>query len=223
MGLRRRDPANKRGRGAKRSGDRTGTPADLVVVGLANPGEQYQGTRHNAGAEVIELLAERHGEKLKAGREGAWVAEWKRPGPDGPKLIALAVPRTFMNLSGEAVRPLVRRYGVTDLSRLVIVHDELDLEPGAIRIKVGGGLAGHNGLKSIRDHLKTADFTRVRVGVGRPTSDRVSTADHVLRRPGKADRVEIDIAVQFAADAVEAMVDQDLEAVMNEFNRRDRG
>jgi len=201
---RKRSKANK---------ERTGTPADLLVVGLGNPGAEYEGTRHNVGVEVIELLAERHGGSLRKGREAALAAEVLI----GDRRVALAFPQTFMNRSGESVRPLVRRHGISDLERLVVVHDELDLEAGALRVKVGGGLAGHNGLRSIRDHLKSADFVRVRVGVGKPPGERRG-ADYVLKRPGKADRVEIDIAVQYAADAIETILNEGPTVAMNNFN-----
>lgn len=194
---------------------RTGTPADLLVVGLGNPGSQYDGTRHNIGVDVVELLAERHGGRLSSSREAALSDEVRV----GDRRMALAFPQTFMNRSGESVRLLVRRYGIEDLAKLVVVHDELDLEPGVLKVKFGGGLAGHNGLRSIRDHLKSVEFTRVRVGVGRPPGSGKG-ADHVLRRPNKNDRVELDISVQHAADAVEALIERDVASVMNDFNRR---
>ena len=144
---------------------RRGTPADLLVVGLANPGAEYAGTRHNVGAEVVELLAERH---------GGQAASAARSGPSSTRCgwaacaLALAIPQTYMNLSGESVAPLVRRHGITDPHRLVIVHDELDLPVGRIKVKVGGGLAGNNGLKSVKAHLHTDDFVRIRIGIGKP-------------------------------------------------------
>jgi PTH1 family peptidyl-tRNA hydrolase len=122
-----------------------------------------------------------------------------------------------MNLSGEAVAPLVRRYCTDDVSRLVVVHDELDLPPGRIKVKVGGGLAGHNGLKSIKAHLHSDAFVRIRIGVGKPPG-RQSGADYVLRRPGKADRVELDVAVAEAADAIETILTDGPERAMNRFN-----
>jgi len=201
-------------RRSRASTKRTGTPSDLLVVGLGNPGDQYVGTRHNVGVEVVELLADRYGGKLKSSREAA-LADDVRIGDDR---VTLAFPQTFMNRSGESVRLLVRRYGIEDLSKLVVVHDELDLEPGALKIKFGGGLAGHNGLRSIRDHLKTVDFTRIRIGVGKP-SGQVRGADHVLRRPGKADREVLDEVVEQAADAVEALRQLPIEDVMNRYNR----
>src|SRR5436190_931347 len=185
----------------RRKGDsapRRGTPADLLVVGLANPGKEYEGTRHNVGGEVVKLLAQRHGGTLKKAKERATTAEVTV----GGKRLALAIPLTYMNLSGEAVAPLVRRHGIEDPHLLVIVHDELDLPVGTVRVKVGGGLAGNNGLKSVKAHLHTDAFVRVRIGVGKPPG-RTEGVEHVLRRPGKAERTELDVAVQEAADAVE--------------------
>jgi PTH1 family peptidyl-tRNA hydrolase len=195
--------------------ERRGTPADLLVVGLANPGAEYAGTRHNVGGEVVELLAERHGGHLRKGRERAMVDEVL---VDGARL-ALAVPLTYMNLSGEAVAPLVRRHGIDDPHRLVVVHDELDLPVGRLKLKLGGGLAGNNGLKSIRQHLHTDDFARVRIGIGKP-NHRTQGADHVLKRPGKSDRGELDIVVQEAADAVELILRDGIAAAMNRYNTR---
>jgi PTH1 family peptidyl-tRNA hydrolase len=131
----------------------------------------------------------------------------------------LAFPQTFYNDSGLAVAALVRRHGIDDLSRLVIVHDELDLPAGRFQVKDGGGLAGNKGLASIRSHLHSTDFVRVRIGVGKPPG-RIDGADHVLRRPGKAERAELDVVVEEAADAVEAMLAEGVAAAMNRFNRR---
>lgn len=194
---------------------RRGTPADVLVVGLGNPGKQFAGTRHNVGADAVVALADRHGARLRSGKEQADSAEVTMDG----QRVALAVPRTYMNESGLAVGALVRRYGVDDPAALVVVHDELDLSPGTVRVKAGGGLAGHNGLRSIRAHLHSADFVRVRLGVGKPPG-RSEGADHVLSRPGKTDRELLAVAVQQAADAVEAIVADGVEAAMSEFNRR---
>ena len=136
------------------------------------------------------------------------------------KLLALAFPQTYVNLSGESVARLVRRHGVEDLHRLVIVHDELDLPVGRVRVKVGGGTAGHNGLESVKSHLRTNDFVRVRIGVDKPPGKREG-ADHVLRRPSKADRDALAVAVEVAADAVELILSRGPEAAMNEVNARD--
>jgi PTH1 family peptidyl-tRNA hydrolase len=184
-----------------------------LVVGLGNPGSEYAGTRHNAGADVVALLAARHGEKLKRGKERALVAEARVD----DKRLALAFPQTYMNDSGLAVRALVRRFDIDDLERLVVVHDELDFEPGRLQVKVGGGLAGHNGLRSIVAHLKSDEFVRVRIGVGKPTR-KEQGADHVLTRPGKKAREELLIVVQEAADAVEMILSDGPAAAMNRFN-----
>ena len=200
----------------KRDEPRQGTPADLLVVGLGNPGAEYEGTRHNVGAEVVAVLADRYNERLKPSREAALSAELRI----GTMRMVVAFPQTWMNRSGESVRSLVRRHGIEDLARLVIVHDELDIEPGRMKVKSGGGLAGHNGLRSTRDHLKTAEFTRVRIGVGRPP-DRLGTADWVLKRFGRLDRVIVDRTVRDAADACEAMLHDTLDSVMNTYNRQD--
>jgi PTH1 family peptidyl-tRNA hydrolase len=162
------------------------------------------------------LLAERHGGRLKKARERALAAEVRVDG----KLLALAFPQTYVNLSGESVARLVRRHGVEDLHRLVIVHDELDLPVGRVRVKVGGGTAGHNGLESVRTHLHTNDFVRVRIGVDKPPGKREG-ADHVLRRPSKTDREALAVAVEIAADAVEMILSDGPEAAMNEINARD--
>ena len=144
------------------------------------------------------MLATRHGASLRKGKERALVGEARIDG----RLMALAFPQTFVNLSGESVARLVRRYGIDDLSRLVVVHDELDLPSGRVKIKEGGGTAGHNGLESIRAHLHSGAFVRVRVGIGKPPG-RQDGADYVLRRPKKAEQIELDVAVVEAADAVE--------------------
>jgi PTH1 family peptidyl-tRNA hydrolase len=194
---------------------RRGTPADLLVVGLANPGAEYEGTRHNVGGEVVRLLAERHGVTLRKSRERATVGEVNV----GGKRLTLAVPLTYMNLSGEAVAPLVRRHGIDDPHRLVIVHDELDLPVGRLKVKLGGGLAGNNGLKSVKAHLHTDDFARIRIGIGKPPG-RAEGVDHVLKRPSKRDRAELDVVVAEAADAVEVILGEGVAVAMNRYNTR---
>jgi peptidyl-tRNA hydrolase, PTH1 family len=135
----------------------------------------------------------------------------------GGHRVALAVPTSYMNDSGAAVRPLLRRFGVDDPSRLVVVHDELDLPTGRLRVKEGGGTAGHNGLKSVQAHLHTPDFVRVRIGIGKPPG-RQAGADYVLRRPSRRERDQLEASVAAAADAVEAVVTEGVEAAMNRFN-----
>jgi PTH1 family peptidyl-tRNA hydrolase len=133
--------------------------------------------------------------------------------------LVLAFPQTFYNDSGLAVAALARRHGIDDWAHLVVVHDELDLPVGRMQVKDGGGLAGNKGLESIRAHLHTADFLRVRIGVGKPPG-RMEGADHVLRRPGKAERTELDVVIEEAADAVEVILAEGADAAMNRFNRR---
>ncbi len=186
----------------------------MLVVGLANPGQEFSGTRHNVGAEVVRILAERHGTGLRPEKGQAAVLEEVRM---GDARVALAVPNTYMNESGEAVRPLLRRFGIEELERLVLVHDELDLPPGRLRIKVGGGIAGHNGLRSVQRHLHSADFVRVRIGIGKPPG-RQPGADFVLRRPSRQDRALLDVCVAEAADAVEAIVTAGVDEAMNRYN-----
>lgn len=199
-----------RRRGA--SPPRTGTPADLLVVGLGNPGDEYRRTKHNVGTEVVELLATRHGARLRKSRERALVDEVRI----GERRVALAIPLTYMNDSGDAVRRLAHRHGVAP-EKIVVVHDELDLGVAELRVKSGGGLAGHNGLRSIKSHLHSDAFQRVRIGVGKPTS-KEHGADHVLSRFSKRDREAVDVTIEEAADAVETIARDGVEVAMNRYN-----
>lgn len=194
---------------------RRGTPVDLLVVGLGNPGSQYERTRHNVGAEVVDALVKRHDGRLKLGRELALVDELRI----GSKRVAVAFPQTYMNKSGDSVVRLVRRYGVDEPHKLLVAHDELDLPVGALKLKLGGGLAGNNGLRSIKEHLKTDRFARIRIGIDRPPTSQ-SGANYVLRIPPKAEREELDIVVEEAADAVEMILELGFEVAMNRYNTR---
>jgi len=139
---------------------------------------------------------------------------------DGARLLVLAVPQTYMNESGMAVRPLVKRYlGPDPGEHLLVVHDELDLPPGTVKVKAGGGTAGHNGLRSIEAHLHRRDFVRVRIGIGKPPS-RAHGVDHVLRRPSKGEKELLAVAVELAADAIEVIWSEGVVAAMNRFNTR---
>jgi PTH1 family peptidyl-tRNA hydrolase len=201
----------------RRSGK--GTPFDWLVVGLGNPGKEYARTRHNVGADCVALLAERHGTALKAGRDNALVGEIRvGAGVDAPR-AALAFPLTYMNESGRAVAALVRRYQIVEPEQLIVVQDELDLEPGVLKLKRGGGLAGHNGLRSISQHLKTQDYLRVRIGVGKPPN-KERGASHVLTRVPARQRELLDTAIAEAADAVEAIITDGIVAAMTRFNSR---
>ncbi|MGA1658317.1 MAG: aminoacyl-tRNA hydrolase [Ilumatobacteraceae bacterium] len=193
--------------------DRRGTPFSALIVGVGNPGREYERSRHNVGFEVINELARRASVTLKAGRDKALVAE-----VHGEFLhYLLAKPMTYVNNSGQAVGPLARRYGVTEVERVVIVHDELDLPPGVVRVKVGGGLAGHNGLRSITQHLKSQDFVRVRIGVGKPPS-KERGGDHVLGRIPGPERELLDASVQRAADAVEIILKHGVDTAMQQIH-----
>jgi len=161
------------------------------------------------------VLAARHGGRLRKSKEHALTDEVRIDG----SVVALAFPQTYMNESGRALTALVRRYKIADVGHIVVVHDELDLPLGRIQVKEGGGLAGHNGLKSIREHLHTADFLRVRIGIGKPPGRREG-ADHVLRRPSRSEREELDVSVHEAADAVECIISAGPAVAMNRYNQR---
>lgn len=193
---------------------RTGAVADILVVGLGNPGREYEGTRHNLGADTVALLAARHDVTLRPEKGlRAQVATWRC----GDRTVALAVPATYMNESGLAAVALVRRFGIDSLDRLVVVHDELDLPSGRVKVKLGGGTAGNNGLRSLHAHLHDPGYVRVRVGIGKPPG-RQAGADYVLRRPGASERQSLDVAVETAADAVTAVVEDGIDTAMNRFN-----
>lgn len=192
---------------------RTSEPSDRsIVVGLGNPGERYARTRHNAGAMVVAELLERTGAKLKSHKSGCLIAEVTLAG----ERVVLARPTSYMNESGRPVRELARWYKV-DPADITVAHDEIDLPFGEVRIKSGGGTAGHNGLSSIVNHLSTKDFTRVRVGVGRPRGEGV---EHVLGEFSAAHRKELPDVVARAADAIERILEVGLERAMNETNTR---
>ena len=185
-----------------------------LVVGLGNPGERYAQTRHNAGVLTIDVLAERASAKLKSHKSGCLVAEGSLSG----ERVVLARPTSYMNESGRPVGALVRWYKQPP-DNLVVVHDELDIPFGEVRVKAGGGTAGHNGLGSIVNYLGTKDFTRVRVGIGRPPGAK-GAVGHVLDGFSAAERKELPFVLEEAADAVEAIVADGVERAMNEFNTR---
>jgi len=192
-----------------------------LVVGLGNPGKKYEQTRHNVGQSAIDELCRRWNVSLREGKDKARVGETAlRDSAGNDHKVVFAIPMTFMNESGQAVRLLMKRHNLkfdSDIAQLIIVHDELDLEPGVVRAKVGGGLAGHNGLRSITSHLSTQDYARVRIGVGKPPSADEG-ADHVLRKVAPADRVVLDAAVVVAADVVESFVLRGSAVTMNTYN-----
>jgi PTH1 family peptidyl-tRNA hydrolase len=194
-----------------------GEPYDWLVVGLGNPGEKYARTRHNVGEDAVRLLAERRGVTLKGGRDQALVAETRMRGLDGDARVVLAFPITFMNDSGQAVSSLVRRYRIGSPEQIIVIQDELDLPPGDLKLKAGGGLAGHNGLRSITQHLKSQDYLRVRIGVGKPEHKDVGKG-HVLSKVPKQERELLDIKIVEAADAVEMIIASGVDAAMQRYN-----
>jgi PTH1 family peptidyl-tRNA hydrolase len=189
-----------------------------LVVGLGNPGPAYAGHRHNVGFLVVDELARRTGSRFTVARGlRAETAEARLglPGIEVPRLL-LAKSRTFMNETGGAVSKLLRYYKL-DLDQMIIVHDEIDLDPGQLRVKFGGGDNGHNGLRSIRASLDSGDFYRVRLGVGRPPG-RQDPADFLLSNFPAAARESVAVEVNRAADAVESLVTDGLERTQNIFN-----
>ena len=179
-------------------------PVDWLIVGLGNPGTRYAGTPHNVGFEVAEALARRWDLPGAKKKFNGLVTEG-RAGIGGPR-VAVLLPQTFMNEAGKSAGPARGAYRVDELDRVLVLHDEIDLPFGEVRTRVGGGLAGHNGLKSLKRELGDAGFARVRVGVGRPDStDPEIVAAHVLGK-WKQPRDEVQALIARAADAAEAMM-----------------
>ncbi len=182
---------------------RRGAPVDWLVVGLGNPGREYAGTRHNIGFEVADVLAARWELPKPKSRFRGLLSEG-RAGPGGPR-VAVLLPQTFMNDAGRSVGPARGAMGL-DLDRVLVIHDEIDLPFAEIRARIGGGLAGHNGLKSIRQALGSPAFGRIRIGVGRPpTTDPDRVAAYVLSR-FREPRDEVATVIERAADEAERWV-----------------
>ena len=188
-----------------------------LVVGLGNPGSSYAGNRHNVGFMVVDLLAERVGGRLTSHRlkSSSGRADVLTGRLSGVRVV-LAEPRSFMNESGGAVASL-RDYYAVATARIVAIHDELDLPFGHLRLKLGGGDNGHNGLRSLRRSLGTGDFHRVRVGIGRPPG-RMDPAAYVLRDFGAAERSELALVIERAADATEVLIRAGLERAQSAYN-----
>ncbi|MBB1482418.1 aminoacyl-tRNA hydrolase [Tessaracoccus sp. MC1865] len=192
------------------------TSSTFLVVGLGNPGPAYEITRHNVGFWAVADLADRYGSSFSLNsRQKAEIATVSLRGPEPVRLV-LVRPTTYMNLSGVAVRSIATFHKI-EPGHIIAIHDELDLDAGRLRVKLGGGDNGHNGLKSMRQHLGTGDFYRVRVGIGRPPG-RQSAADYVLAKlkPKELDEMLVDAAV--AADVVESLVREGLVVTQNKFN-----
>ncbi|MBO0801829.1 MAG: aminoacyl-tRNA hydrolase [Nocardiopsaceae bacterium] len=187
-------------------------PERWIVAGLGNPGPEYAATRHNAGHMVLAVLAERLGARLRAHRSRCDVAD----GRLGGQPVTLARPRSYMNTSGGPLAALAKFYKISP-ERIVVTHDELDIPFGSVRLKLGGGDNGHNGLRSVTSALGTRDYYRVRFGIGRPPG-RMDPAAFVLRDFSVAERKELPFVADRCADAVEALITKGLAAAQNDFH-----
>lgn len=183
-----------------------------LVVGLGNPGRRYAGTRHNAGYMVLDVLAGRAGGKFKAHKGGAEVLEGRLAGQPA----VFAKPRAYMNVCGTPVAS-TRTFFKVSLERVIVVHDDLDLPYGVVRLKRGGGIGGHNGLRSVSQSLGSPDYLRVRFGIGRPPG-RGDPITHVLGAFSTSERKELDVHLERAADAVEAIGRDGLAVAQNEYH-----
>ncbi|MFB4165052.1 aminoacyl-tRNA hydrolase [Alteribacillus sp. JSM 102045] len=184
-----------------------------VVAGLGNPGQKYKDTRHNVGFEALDVLATKMGLSWKEGNKSL-VAETR---VEGEKVFLLK-PMTYMNLSGEALRPLMSFYNV-EIENLMVIYDDLDLEPGSLRLRLKGGHGGHNGIKSIINQLGAKEFKRVRIGIGRPLEGD-SVTSHVLGTFPPQDKKAVDETIQLSAEAAEAWFSKPFNEVMNQYNRK---
>ena len=183
-----------------------------LIVGLGNPGDEYAATRHNAGFRTVDALADDVGARYWKRECGSLTAKGVWHDCD----LVLAKPQSFMNTSGGPVKQLVNMYGIAP-DHLIVIHDELDIPAGTVRVKLGGGHAGHNGLRSICDKLQTRDWYRVRCGIGRPPG-RMDVADFVLSVPRKQDAEDFEQAVDLARRATLHLLDNGLEKTQQEFN-----
>ena len=187
----------------------------LVIVGLGNPDDKYQGTRHNVGFDVIDLLAEKYNIKKKKKKHRAYIGK----GIIGGQKVILAKPQTYMNLSGESVRSLVEYYKVDPETELLIIFDDISLDVGQLRIRKKGSAGGHNGIKNIIANLGTSVFQRIKVGVGEKPKG-YDLADYVLGRFSKEDRELIKEGFECAAEAVAMITAGEIDQAMNKYNRK---
>ncbi len=184
----------------------------FLIVGLGNPGEEYEHTRHNAGFDTVDKIAAEIGVRYWKNECGALTGKGAYHDID----VVLAKPQSYMNTSGGPVKQLMNAYGVSP-DRLVVIHDELDIDPGTIRVKFGGGHAGHNGLRSICDKLGTRDWFRVRCGIGRPPG-RMPVADYVLSLPKKDAADDFAQATDLGCEAALFLIEHGLEKTQQKFN-----
>lgn len=187
----------------------------FIIVGLGNPSKEYEGTRHNAGFEVIDRIADKYNISVDTKKHRALIGK----GIIGGQKVILAKPQTFMNLSGESVRSLLDYYKVDEEQELIVIYDDISLDNGQIRIRAKGSAGGHNGIKNIIAHLGGQVFPRVKVGVGEKPS-KYDLADYVLGHFSKEEQVLMDEGYAHAIHAVEMILEGDISAAMNEYNRK---
>lgn len=187
----------------------------FIIAGLGNPTLQYEGTRHNAGFDVIDALAEKYNISVDCRKNRAYVGK----GLIEEKKVLLAKPQTYMNLSGESIGGLVDYYKIDPESELLVIYDDISLPPGQIRIRKKGSAGGHNGMKNIIRHLQTEVFLRIKVGVGEKPK-QYDLADYVLSRFSKTEREEMEEGYEKAVHAVKRLLEGEIEAAMNEYNRK---
>ena len=187
----------------------------FIIAGLGNPTLQYEGTRHNVGFDVIDMLADRYNISVDGRKGRALIGK----GMIGGQKVLLVKPQTYMNLSGESIRELVDFYKIDETSELIIIYDDISLNPGQLRIRLKGSAGGHNGIKSIIQHLGCQEFLRIKVGVGeKPVG--YDLADYVLGHFTGDDKLEMEDAKDRAAKAAAMMVGGEIEKAMNEYNRK---
>ena len=187
----------------------------FIIVGLGNPTPEYEGTRHNVGFEVIDALARKYNIDVDTKKHRAYIGKGMI---EGQKVI-LAKPQTYMNLSGESIREFINYYKMDPETELIVIYDDIDLEPGQIRIRKKGSAGGHNGMKSIISQIGTQNFYRIKVGVGAKPAGW-DLADYVLGRFSTKEREEVDRAIEEAADAVEVILTEGIDAAMNKYNAK---
>ncbi|MBO5460987.1 MAG: aminoacyl-tRNA hydrolase [Ruminococcus sp.] len=186
-----------------------------IIVGLGNPSKEYEGTRHNVGFDVIDRLADKYNISVDAKKHRAFIGKGMIAG----QKVILAKPQTFMNLSGESVRSLLDYYKIDEESELLVIYDDISLEPGQIRIRAKGSAGGHNGIKNIIAHLGGQVFPRIKVGVGEKPS-RMDLADYVLSHFSKEEKEQMAEGYEHAVQAVEMILMDEMASAMNEFNRK---
>lgn len=188
-----------------------------IIVGLGNPSKEYEGTRHNAGFQVIDRIAEKYNISVDAKKHRALIGKGMIAG----QKVILAKPQTFMNLSGESVRSLLDYYKIDEENELIVIYDDISLEPGQIRIRAKGSAGGHNGIKNIIQHLGGQVFPRIKVGVGEKPP-KMDLADYVLGHFSKEEKEQMDEGYEHAMRALELMLMGEISEAMNEYNRKKR-